>query len=76
MLKLGLVMEVDALVEHGKIEPQLFSHCDSFDHPDMQSLNDCIFVFFGFTTAILNFWGGGHVIHHWKGILKTFLTMY
>jgi hypothetical protein len=43
--------------KHGKKEPQSFSHCGSFDHPDLQSLNDCIFVFVGFTTVILKFWG-------------------
>ena len=30
--------------------------------------------FFSFTTAILKFLG--HVIHHWKGILKTYLAVY
>ena len=28
-----------------KKEPQSFSHCGSFDHHDLQPLNDCIFVF-------------------------------
>ena len=31
--------------KYGKKELQLFSHCGSFDHPDLQSLNDFIFVF-------------------------------
>ena len=26
-------------------EPQSFSHCGSFDHLAMLSLNDCIFIF-------------------------------
>jgi len=26
-------------------EPQSFFHCGSFDHPDLQLLNDYIFVF-------------------------------
>ena len=39
--------------KHGKKELQSFSHCKSFDQPDLQSLNDYIYVFFGFTTAIL-----------------------
>ena len=43
--------------KHGKKEPQLFSHCDSFDHPDQQSVNDCKFVFFGLKTEILRIWG-------------------
>ena len=38
--------------KHGKKEPQSFSHCGSFDHPDLQSVNDCKFVFFGFMSAI------------------------
>ena len=60
---------------HGKKEPQLFYHCGSFDHPDLQSLNNCKFVcFFGFTTAILKLWG--HVIHYWKGFFKTSLAVY
>ena len=55
--------------KHGKNEPHSFVHCGSFDHHDLQSLNDYKF-FFCLTTAILKFWG--HVTHHWKGILKTF----
>ena len=43
--------------KHGKKEPQPFSHCGSFDHHDLQSLNNCIFVFFGFMSAILKLWG-------------------
>jgi len=40
--------------KHGKKEPQSFSHCGSFDHPDMQSLNDCIFFWFhGYNFEIL-----------------------
>jgi len=29
-----------------KKEPQSFSHCGSFDHLDLQKLNDCSFFFF------------------------------
>ena len=32
--------------KHGKKEPQSFSHCGSFDHPDVQSLNDHRLLFF------------------------------
>ena len=32
--------------KHGKKEPQLFFHCGSFDHPDMQLLNDYKILFF------------------------------
>jgi hypothetical protein len=60
--------------KHGKKELQSFVHCGSFDHPDLQSLNDCTFIFGGFMIAILKFWG--HVIHHWKGIFKTFPALY
>jgi hypothetical protein len=28
-----------------KKNSQLFSYCGYFDHPDLQSLNECIFVF-------------------------------
>ena len=60
--------------KYGKKEPQSFSHCGSFDHLDLQSLNNCIFVFLGFMTAILKFWG--HIIHCWKDIFKTYLEVY
>ena len=33
-----------------KKEPKLFDHCGSFDHLDLQSLNDYKFLFFCFTT--------------------------
>jgi hypothetical protein len=36
-----------------KKEPESFSHCSSFDHLDLQSLNDYIFVFFGLPVEIL-----------------------
>ena len=36
--------------KHGKKEPQSFSHCGSFDHPDLQSVNDCKSVFW-FTNS-------------------------
>jgi hypothetical protein len=32
--------------KHGKKERQTFVHCGSFDHLDLQSLNDCKFFFF------------------------------
>jgi hypothetical protein len=55
-------------------EPRSFSHCGSFDHPDMQSLNDCKFFIFVLRMKLLKF--GGHVIHCWKGIFKTFRVVY
>ena len=48
-LRLNLVTTLLTSREHCKRELQSFSHCGSFDHPDLQSLNDCIFVF-GFTN--------------------------
>ena len=34
--------------KHGKKKLQLFSHCNSFDHLDLQSLNDYTILFFSF----------------------------
>jgi hypothetical protein len=31
--------------KYGKKEPQSFSHCGSFDHRNLQSLNDCKSIF-------------------------------
>ena len=60
--------------KHCKKEPQLFSNCDSFDHPNLQSLNNCKVFLFCFATAIVKFWG--HVIHRWKDIFKIFPKAY
>jgi hypothetical protein len=46
----------------------------SFDHPDLQSLKDSKFVFFGFTAAILRLWR--HIIYRWEDIENTFPTVY
>jgi hypothetical protein len=62
-----------------KKEPQLFFHCDSFDHPDLQSLNNCIFFFFllSFTTLIISFLGAcntpleRYLQNLFRGMLKT-----
>jgi hypothetical protein len=43
--------------KHGKKEPQSFSHCGSFDHPNLQSLNDCRFSFLIYQLKFQNFWG-------------------
>ena len=32
--------------KHGEKEPQSFSHCGSFDHPDLKSHNDYNYLFF------------------------------
>jgi hypothetical protein len=37
--------------------PQSFVHCGSFDHPDLQSLNDCRFLFFVLRLQFYNFGG-------------------
>ena len=42
--------------KHGKKEPHTFSYCGSFDHPDLQSINECIFVFL---VLRLQFWNYG-----------------
>jgi hypothetical protein len=34
-----------------------FSHCGSFDHPNLQSLNESGFVFLGLPTEVLRIWG-------------------
>jgi hypothetical protein len=60
--------------KHGKKELQSFVHCGSFDHPDLQSLNDCRFSFFGLPTEFLGIWG--LLIYHWKGLENTFPTVY
>jgi hypothetical protein len=31
--------------KHGKKELQSFSHCDFLDHPELQTLNECIFIY-------------------------------
>jgi hypothetical protein len=35
-----------------KKKPKLFSHCGSFDHPDLQSLNNYKFDFLGLPPRI------------------------
>jgi hypothetical protein len=60
--------------KHGKKESQSFVYCGSFDHPDLQSLNDCKFFFFGLPTEFLGIWG--LLIYRWKGLENTFPTVY
>jgi hypothetical protein len=60
--------------KHGKKESQSFVHCSSFDHLDLQSLNDCKFFFFGLPTEFLGIWG--LLIYRWKGLENTFPTVY
>jgi hypothetical protein len=38
-----------------------FSHCSSFDHPDVSSLDDYIFFFFCFATMIFNRFGACNI---------------
>jgi hypothetical protein len=40
--------------KHGKKEPQSFSHCGSFDHPDPQLINDCRFFFWFYNCNFEN----------------------
>ena len=44
--KIGKPEEENTSRKHGKKEPHLFSHCISFDHRGMQSLNDYKLLFF------------------------------
>ena len=45
--------------KHGSKEPQSFSHWGSFDHPNLQSLNKCnyLFIYLCLLTKILRIWG-------------------
>ena len=58
--------------KHCEKKLQSFSHCDSFDHHDMQSLNNCKFFFFVLRMQFF----GGDVIHCWKGIFNTFQAVH
>ena len=60
--------------KHGEKEPQSFSHCGSFDHHALQSLNNCRFVFLDLPTDTLGILG--LVIYRWKGLENTFPTVY
>jgi hypothetical protein len=51
------VVAVNTSRKHGKKEPQSFVHCGSFDHPDMQSLNDYKFFSFLFYDCNLEILG-------------------
>ena len=44
--------------------------CNSFDQPDMESLNDSNFSLFGFAIVVLKFLGC--VIYCWKDIFRCF----
>ena len=47
IISLCMNLYIPTLVENmAKKEPQLFSHCVSFDHPDLQSHNDYKTLFF------------------------------
>ena len=64
-----------SLVENmAKKEPKSFSHCGSFDHPDLQSHKDYTKNIFHFSTANLNVLG--RVMYNWKGVFMTFPTIY
>jgi hypothetical protein len=41
----NLIFELSLVEKHGKKELQSYSHCGSFDHPDLQSPYECMFVF-------------------------------
>jgi hypothetical protein len=56
-------------------ESQSFSHCGSFDDPDLQLLNDYTFLFF-FVLRLQFFRISGHEICSMEVIFKTFPTVY
>jgi hypothetical protein len=70
---LNLVI-VDTSRKHCKKEPQLFSHCGSFVHLDLQSLKESVFIIF-YATVILKFLGACDTVLE-KGILKTVPEIY
>ena len=45
-----------------------------FDHPNMQSLNECKFVFFGLRIDIIRDWGV--LTYHQEGLENTFPMVY
>ena len=56
-------------------EPQSFSHCGSFDHLALQSLNNCRFVFLHLLADTLGILG--LVVYRWKGLkipLQQYIT--
>ena len=59
--------------KHGKKEPQSFSHCGSFNHHALQSLNNYRFVFLDFPTDTLGILG--LVIYRWKSLENTLLMV-
>ena len=65
-----------ALVENyeKKKKPHLFSHCNYFDHPALQPLNNCRFIFLGLPNDTLNI--HGLVAYRQKGFENTLLTVY
>jgi hypothetical protein len=63
----------DTSRKHCKKELQSFSHYGFFDHPDLQLLSDCIFVFFCLPTIILGILGLS--VYRWKGLENTVYYM-
>ena len=53
--------EIECIFKICGKEPQSLSHCDSFDHPDLQSFTNRKF-FFDLQTEVLGIWG--LVIYH------------
>ena len=55
-------------------ESHSFSHCDSFDHPNLQALNDCIFVSSVYPLKCQEFWGLLYTVE--KVLKKLFQKVY
>ena len=71
----SIITHVLTLLDNmAKKELQLFSHCGSFDHHALQSLNNCRFVFLNLPTGTLDILG--LVIYRWKGIENIFPMVY
>ena len=47
--------------KHGEKEPQLFSHCGSFDHHALQLLNNCRFIFLDLSTDTFKCFGARNI---------------
>ena len=60
----GLMLKVPIYTsrKHGEKELQSFSHCGSFDHHGLQSLNDYKILFFILRLQKLMFWGVWYTI--------------
>jgi hypothetical protein len=56
--------------KHCKKEPQLFFHCDFFDHSNLQLLNDCKFFFYVLWLQFRTFWA--LLERYFQGLIKEY----